>query len=799
MAQLIIGTTITLSLQRIIQCRNARIHTLNAKCVALQFIKEENTSLRDGIRRIFDKTKGFKQLMKGFKEDVTSITMDFEQQMALSTAHNMEQIQQYHKRIQALTAQNDNTKHESHLIPQTIQLQLDAANDSMEKMKETLRSQQQEMEQKESAFETLRQEYEMRIQTMEHVQQSTDTQNNENIENIKGKMDEIYSLIASQKEMQIQELLAKTDQLKETVNEYNKQRLALRQENEEQMQQLQTMKDDMEQQHTQQIQQLKDALKAKDMKTVALGAEEAEKERMQQMEYQKSIESWRNKLDAKEEEIAALNAQLVTAKKPQHALDLKPLEELAQYRSLPINPMVLSKENEQSLRSLSEIRTLNAEQLAQYIDDHKERIDATQMNQMSDILRAQDHLFVERFVHAQGLTHLCILCIDRDELLLNVLLVFETIINSKLNDEMDEELIFFGYNLLRQHSDCIQCITDCFESKRKDVKAKVMRLLTSICITDDDGFEAVLNALHAYGDRHDASSIFDDFVRCMYFEDDLPFRRDALKFINVIINIGDDLELRIESRHVLTELGFDTVMHQLWDVLSSAAAAADESEDSNRLVRRNANIARRNMKSNDLDEILIDDPLLEDIRAQLKLYLGAQEDDNAAMVWNGVDLNEPHELCDYLFSKAVQQGHVSDFIHTLVAMCSINDDSAILWSILPQAVLQITEVLDELDDSAQVFQDVQQLKKLLDKMVQKTQIKEDKKQQQQMDKLQQENAKIIKENIQLKKEQTLSPFSARTPSQVRQIASYARLPVVTAHKEVDELKEELNDLTTRLE
>eukprot|EP01083_Nonionella_stella_P199558 731659_1 len=319
MAQLIIGTTITLSLQRIIQCRNARIHTLNAKCVALQFIKEENTSLRDGIRRIFDKTKGFKQLMKGFKEDVTSITMDFEQQMALSTAHNMEQIQQYHKRIQALTAQNDNTKHESHLIPQTIQLQLDAANDSMEKMKETLRSQQQEMEQKESAFETLRQEYEMRIQTMEHVQQSTDTQNNENIENIKGKMDEIYSLIASQKEMQIQELLAKTDQLKETVNEYNKQRLALRQENEEQMQQLQTMKDDMEQQHTQQIQQLKDALKAKDMKTVALGAEEAEKERMQQMEYQKSIESWRNKLDAKEEEIAALNAQFVL--KPREELD----------------------------------------------------------------------------------------------------------------------------------------------------------------------------------------------------------------------------------------------------------------------------------------------------------------------------------------------------------------------------------------------------------------------------------------------------------------------------------------------
>eukprot|EP01083_Nonionella_stella_P313944 1129083_1 len=278
-------------------------HSMPNVLVALQFIKEENSSLRDGIRRILDKTKGFKQLMKGFKEDVTSITMDFEQHMALSTAHNMEQIQQYHKRIQALTAQNDNTKHESHLIPQTIQLQLDAANDSMEKMKETLRSQQQEMEQKESAFETLQQEYEVRIQTMEHVQQSTDTQNNENIENIKGKMDEIYSLIATQKEMQIQELLAKTDQLKETVNEYNKQRLALRQENEEQMQQLQTMKDDMEQQHTQQIQQLKDALKAKDTKMVALGAEEAEKERMQQMEHQNSIESWQNKLDAKEEEI----------------------------------------------------------------------------------------------------------------------------------------------------------------------------------------------------------------------------------------------------------------------------------------------------------------------------------------------------------------------------------------------------------------------------------------------------------------------------------------------------------------
>eukprot|EP01083_Nonionella_stella_P313942 1129075_1 len=49
-------------------------HSMPNVLVALQFIKEENSSLRDGIRRILDKTKGFKQLMKGFKEDVTSIS-----------------------------------------------------------------------------------------------------------------------------------------------------------------------------------------------------------------------------------------------------------------------------------------------------------------------------------------------------------------------------------------------------------------------------------------------------------------------------------------------------------------------------------------------------------------------------------------------------------------------------------------------------------------------------------------------------------------------------------------------------
>lgn len=422
-----------------------------------------------------------------------------------------------------------------------------------------------------------------------------------------------------------------------------------------------------------------------------------------------------------------------------------------------------SNDNQRDIKLLSEFYRLetfaknnNAEGMAKYINDTKDTISAKHIFKINLILNAKDYKFLQDFVRSQGLTYLCILSImhqlDDTEMISNLLTCFETIINIKfeiprvktiekeVNDDnkdqddenekkgdkieddefqnvIEEELI--GYNLLKQHSDCVQCITDCFENKDKKVKSKVMRLLTTISISDDDGFEAVLNALYSYGDRHDASSVFDEFVRSMYFEEDLEFRRDALKFVNVILNICPDLEIRIESRHFLTELGFDTVIDQLWEIVLAAENQSDkrqkgqddelqlnainedkddDEDDENEpdlgdktdsIVstgsvstylgrfhgkRKSVNATKSVRRSIDIDGPEIENPLIDDIRQQLKLYQKTQEQDDQKMLWNQVNLNDPDAITQHLFNRAMHQNRLSDFIHTLVSMCTIPDD-----------------------------------------------------------------------------------------------------------------------------
>merc|ERR1712130_845863 len=73
-----------------------------------------------------------------------------------------------------------------------------------------------------------------------------------------------------------------------------------------------------------------------------------------------------------------------------------------------------------------------------------------------------------------------------------------------------------------------------------------------------------------------------------------------------------------------------------------------------------------------------------------RVYGEMEEDDHDKMLWNNVDLDDPKELVNYLFMKAVHQNHTTEFMNTLVALCSIPNSKSGLWTSLPKLIMSVT-------------------------------------------------------------------------------------------------------------
>eukprot|EP01084_Bolivina_argentea_P164283 285634_1 len=178
--------------------------------------------------------------------------------------------------------------------------------------------------------------------------------------------------------------------------------------------------------------------------------------------------------------------------------------------------------------------TNNAIELAQYLAEHQTDILSKHLSKINQILFLKPHTFVNEFATNEGLTNLCSLAAthsEQPEILQTLLLIFDTILNE--TNAINNENI--GFDLVLSHTHTIQCITDMFESNDKNIMKCVLKLLTTICLFNNESFDILIRALYTYGDRHNASSIFDEFVRSMFSEHDLHFRRDALKFINAVL------------------------------------------------------------------------------------------------------------------------------------------------------------------------------------------------------------------------------------------------------------------------
>eukprot|EP01083_Nonionella_stella_P075838 206350_1 len=473
--------------------------------------------------------------------------------------------------------------------------------------------------------------------------------------------------------------------------------------------------------------------------------------------------------------------------------------------------------------------------VARWLNQNKTFVTVQQLQKLGDILRdkQRDHTFIQDFAAGQGLTYLCSISILRQyewDILVMILDIFQIILNTR---DADHGLI--GYHGLIEHSHAIQAIVDMFESKNKTVKCKVIRLCTIMCMSDDAGFEAVLKGMYTYGERHNASSVFDEFVRSMYFEQDLEFRRDALKFVNAVLNLSPDLKRRIDSRHMLRELGFNNILDQLWDVIAS-----EQDEDSDHTqddtdeetpstsdllttARSNAHEGKKNKRKLRYDaSVTVQHPLLAEIREQLLLYRQTKEEDDKKVLWEDVNLNDPEQIVRHLFKKAMQQKHISEFMQTLISLCTIPDHASALWGALPELILNATgqklksmklqldggevrfekkpylEMEEDQEpaggsesesDPTMIFNDMDLLKEKLDEAMQEVIQQEQQEINQQIKKLNKKAEKLARENMKLENQKI--NFMSKSAGQQFKIDEMT--------KDMDKIKEELKETHARLD
>ena len=255
-----------------------------------------------------------------------------------------------------------------------------------------------------------------------------------------------------------------------------------------------------------------------------------------------------------------------------------------------------------------------------------------------------------------------------------------------------------GFGIILAHKFAVQAICDMFENRNTKVRRKVLRLLTAICMTSEKGYERVESALKSFGTDHGANSMYEEFVKGMYFETNLDFRLDALRFINAIIQRMPQYEERIEARRFLTELGFDKILNELENVVSQikpsdveregtagegtagtagGREAGDDSEDDIDGNLSTGTVAIPSDEDNDIGDN--EKRIIMLLRPQLNCYIELRDIDEKEATWNDIKLNDPKSLFEYLWNRCVKDSRLNQLTHILGALCTIPKDELSMY------------------------------------------------------------------------------------------------------------------------
>lgn len=116
----------------------------------------------------------------------------------------------------------------------------------------------------------------------------------------------------------------------------------------------------------------------------------------------------------------------------------------------------------------------------------------------------------------------------------------------------------FGFNLVMEHKNAINCIALSLNHKSLRTKSLVLELLAAICLVKG-GHQMILNAFDNFKAELTESHRFETLMHCfMNFDTfNIDFMVACMQFINIIVHSVEDMNFRVHLQYEFTQLGLD--------------------------------------------------------------------------------------------------------------------------------------------------------------------------------------------------------------------------------------------------
>ncbi|KAL1497828.1 hypothetical protein ABEB36_008720 [Hypothenemus hampei] len=122
----------------------------------------------------------------------------------------------------------------------------------------------------------------------------------------------------------------------------------------------------------------------------------------------------------------------------------------------------------------------------------------------------------------------------------------------------------YGFNMVIQHREAINCISLSLIHKSLRTKALVLELLAAICLVTG-GHQIILSAFDNFKEvcheTHRFQTLMDYFLNYEVF--DIKFMVACMQFVNIIVHSVEDMNFRVHLQYEFTALGLDNYLEKL--------------------------------------------------------------------------------------------------------------------------------------------------------------------------------------------------------------------------------------------
>lgn len=122
----------------------------------------------------------------------------------------------------------------------------------------------------------------------------------------------------------------------------------------------------------------------------------------------------------------------------------------------------------------------------------------------------------------------------------------------------------YGFNMVIQHREAINCIALSLIHKSLRTKALVLELLAAICLVKG-GHEIILSAFDNFksicGESRRFQTLMDYFINYEIFN--IDFMVACMQFINIVVHSVEDMNYRVHLQYEFTALGLDEYLDKL--------------------------------------------------------------------------------------------------------------------------------------------------------------------------------------------------------------------------------------------